>query len=148
MFVDLCKLILILKTGISLSLLMIIVAWLGFILWDKNLKFSIFWESLNVLFKGKVVALLKYWEVMEGRNILQINFINSVKMKAWKDNWQFLILHNKMGCLKGSKNQTVMEMTKSMLHEKGLPKTFWAEVVCTTVYLMNRCPTNTLRSKT
>jgi hypothetical protein len=35
------------------------------------------------------------------------------------------------------KNQTEMEMAKSMLHEKGLPKTFWAEAVYTTVYLMN-----------
>ena len=34
------------------------------------------------------------------------------------------------------KNQTVIEMTKSMLHEKGLPKTFWGEAVHTAVYLI------------
>ncbi|KAK0594583.1 hypothetical protein LWI29_036706 [Acer saccharum] len=33
------------------------------------------------------------------------------------------------------KNQTVMEMAKSMLHEKRLPKVFWGEAVYTTVYL-------------
>jgi transposase InsO family protein len=39
------------------------------------------------------------------------------------------------------KNQTVMEMAKSMLHEKGLPKAFWAKAVYIAIYLMNRCPT-------
>jgi hypothetical protein len=46
------------------------------------------------------------------------------------------------------KNQIVMEMAKSMLHEKGLPKTLWAEVVYTAVYLMNRCPTKAVWGKT
>jgi transposase InsO family protein len=46
------------------------------------------------------------------------------------------------------KNQTVMEMAKSMLHEKGLPKSFWAEAVYTAVYLMNRCPTKAVWNKT
>jgi hypothetical protein len=46
------------------------------------------------------------------------------------------------------KNQTVMEMAKSMLHEKGLPKAFWAEAVYTVVYLMNRCPTKAVWDKT
>ncbi|XP_058185851.1 uncharacterized protein LOC131303080 [Rhododendron vialii] len=36
------------------------------------------------------------------------------------------------------KIQTVMETAKSMLHEKRLPKIFWAEVVYTAVYLINR----------
>lgn len=46
------------------------------------------------------------------------------------------------------KNQTVMEMAKSMLLEKGLPKTFWPEAVNTAVYLMNRCPTKAVWKKT
>nr|KYP39285.1 Retrovirus-related Pol polyprotein from transposon TNT 1-94 [Cajanus cajan] len=39
------------------------------------------------------------------------------------------------------KNRTVMEMARSMLKEKGLPNTFWAEVVYIDVYILNRCPT-------
>ena len=46
------------------------------------------------------------------------------------------------------KNQTVMEMAKSMLHDKGLPKTFWAEAVSIAVYLLNRCPTKAVWNKT
>ncbi|KAL0314923.1 UNVERIFIED_CONTAM: Retrovirus-related Pol polyprotein from transposon TNT 1-94 [Sesamum angustifolium] len=36
------------------------------------------------------------------------------------------------------KNRTVMEMARSMLQEKHLPKAFWAEAVYTAVYLLNR----------
>ena len=46
------------------------------------------------------------------------------------------------------KNQTIMEMAKAMLYEKGLPKFFWTKVVNTTVYLLNRCPTKALLNKT
>ncbi|KAL0389945.1 UNVERIFIED_CONTAM: Retrovirus-related Pol polyprotein from transposon TNT 1-94 [Sesamum calycinum] len=35
------------------------------------------------------------------------------------------------------KNRTVMEMARSMLQEKHLPKAFWAEAVYTAVYLLN-----------
>jgi len=38
------------------------------------------------------------------------------------------------------KNKIVMEMAKSMLFEKGMPKEFWPEAVNTAVYLLNRCP--------
>ncbi|KAG6506802.1 hypothetical protein ZIOFF_032132 [Zingiber officinale] len=46
------------------------------------------------------------------------------------------------------KNQTIVEMAKSMMHEKGLPKIFWAEAVYTAVYLSNRCPTTVIPNKT
>lgn len=46
------------------------------------------------------------------------------------------------------KNRTVMEMARSMLKEKGLPNTFWAEAVYTAVYIMNRCPTKAVQDKT
>jgi len=41
----------------------------------------------------------------------------------------------------------VMEMARSMLKEKGIPNTFWAEVVYTAVYLLNRCPTKAVQDK-
>ena len=47
-----------------------------------------------------------------------------------------------MACLK--ENRIVMETARAMLMEKGLPKTFWAEAVYTAVYLLNKCPTNTV----
>ena len=41
-----------------------------------------------------------------------------------------------------------MEMARSMLKEKGLPNTFWAEAVYTAVYILNRCPTKSVKDKT
>jgi transposase InsO family protein len=46
------------------------------------------------------------------------------------------------------KNQTVMEMAKCMLFEKGIPSSFWAEAVNTAVYLINRSPTKALKNET
>ena len=46
------------------------------------------------------------------------------------------------------KNWTVMEMSRSMLNEKGLPNTFWAEVVYTAIYILNRCLTKAVQYKT
>nr|KYP49148.1 Copia protein [Cajanus cajan]KYP49151.1 Copia protein [Cajanus cajan]KYP49153.1 Copia protein [Cajanus cajan] len=41
-----------------------------------------------------------------------------------------------------------MEMARSMPKEKGLPNTFWAEVVYTAIYILNRCPTKAGQDKT
>ena len=46
------------------------------------------------------------------------------------------------------KNRTIVEMAKSMLHEKGMTHEFWGEAVYTAVYLMNRCPTKAVEDKT
>ncbi|KAK7400599.1 hypothetical protein VNO78_11809 [Psophocarpus tetragonolobus] len=39
-------------------------------------------------------------------------------------------------------------MARSMLKKKGLPNTFWPEVVYITVYILNRCPTKEVQDKT
>ncbi|KAM1738793.1 hypothetical protein ACFX11_014578 [Malus domestica] len=36
------------------------------------------------------------------------------------------------------KNRTIIEMAKSMMHEKNMLYTFWGEAVNTSVYLLNR----------
>lgn len=45
------------------------------------------------------------------------------------------------------KNRTILNMARSMLRDKSMPKRFWAEVVLT-VYLLNRSPTKALTMKT
>ena len=41
-----------------------------------------------------------------------------------------------------------MEMTRCLLHEKGLPKKFWAEAANTAVFLLNILLTKALQKKT
>nr|GEY91111.1 retrovirus-related Pol polyprotein from transposon TNT 1-94 [Tanacetum cinerariifolium] len=46
------------------------------------------------------------------------------------------------------KNKTVVEMTRSMMKSKGLPNSFWAERVTTSVYLLNISPTKAVWDRT
>lgn len=46
------------------------------------------------------------------------------------------------------KNRTILDMTRSMVEEKYLPKSFWAEAVLCVVYLLNRCLTKNVKFKT
>ena len=46
------------------------------------------------------------------------------------------------------KNRTILEMARSMLKSKKLPKEFWAEAVAYALYLSNRSPTRSVNGKT
>lgn len=46
------------------------------------------------------------------------------------------------------KNRTIMNMVRSMLSEKKIPKTFWPEAVNWTVHVLNRSPTLAVRNMT
>lgn len=45
-------------------------------------------------------------------------------------------------------NRTLVEMTRCMLLESGLPQSLWSEALHTATYLRNRCPTKVLDEKT
>ncbi|KAH9754238.1 hypothetical protein KPL71_015385 [Citrus sinensis] len=45
-------------------------------------------------------------------------------------------------------NRTLMERVKCMLFHSKLPKTLWAEALCTACYLINRCPSTAIELKT
>ncbi|GKC41664.1 retrovirus-related pol polyprotein from transposon TNT 1-94 [Tanacetum coccineum] len=46
------------------------------------------------------------------------------------------------------KNRTILNMVRSMLKSKKMPKEFWAEAVDCAVYLLNQCPSKSLDNKT
>lgn len=46
------------------------------------------------------------------------------------------------------KNRTIMNMVRSMLKAKNLPKELWGEAVSIAAYLLNRCPTKKLEKVT
>ena len=45
------------------------------------------------------------------------------------------------------KNRTIMEMARSMMEAKHFPNEYWVEAVTTIVYIMNRCPTKSVKNK-
>lgn len=46
------------------------------------------------------------------------------------------------------RNRTIMNMVRSMLKCKKLPKFLWGEAASTTIYILNRCPTKRLNEVT
>ena len=46
------------------------------------------------------------------------------------------------------KNRSILNMARSMLKSKNMPKEFWAEAVDCAVYLSNRCPTRSVKDIT
>ncbi|KAE8691461.1 transcription factor TCP14-like [Hibiscus syriacus] len=46
------------------------------------------------------------------------------------------------------RNKYIMEMSRCMLHEKNLPKKFWAEIENIVVFLQNRLPTKAVKEHT
>ena len=46
------------------------------------------------------------------------------------------------------KNRHILEVPRAMMNEKHMPKSYWAEVVNTTTYLMNRCTTSGVHNLT
>ena len=46
------------------------------------------------------------------------------------------------------KNRTILDMVRSMLKIKELPKEYWAEAVQCAVYIQNRCPHSNLGDET
>ena len=45
-------------------------------------------------------------------------------------------------------NITIVEIARTMMNEKRLPKYFWAETVHTTIHILNRCPIKALKDET
>ena len=45
-------------------------------------------------------------------------------------------------------NRTMVELARSMLHQKGLPKHFWAEALAVAAHVRNRATTRGLSSRT
>ena len=45
-------------------------------------------------------------------------------------------------------NQIIIEATRAMLHDQGLPKFLWGDAANTIVYVQNRCPHQALDFKT
>lgn len=46
------------------------------------------------------------------------------------------------------KNHTIMNMVRSMLTKKGIPKKFWLEAVNWNVHVLNRSPTFAVKNMT
>jgi Domain of unknown function (DUF4219) len=90
--------------------------------------------------KDKTALYLMYQAVDES------GFEKIVCAKTSKEAWETLEKAYK-GVVE-RKNWTMLDMVRSMLKSKNMPKEFWAEAVRCAVYLQNRCPTVSLENIT
>jgi len=121
------------------------LTWIFFLKFKSEVA-DVFWN-----FKAKV----------ENQSGCKIQTLRSDNGKEYTSN-QFKLLCDKAGIehqltvpytpqqngVSERKNRTIMEMTRCMLHEKHLPKRFWAEAASTAVFLQNRLPSRSVKDKT
>ncbi|KAH9705461.1 hypothetical protein KPL70_011882 [Citrus sinensis] len=112
--------------------------------------------------KDKVVDRFKAWktliETQTNRIVRKIRTDNGLEFC----NKQFDDLCEKNGILRHKTirhtpqqndlvermNRTLMERVRCMLFHLKLPKTLWAEALCTACYLINKCPSTAIEFKT
>jgi hypothetical protein len=81
---------------------------------------------------------------MEGENIFQMNLVKEHGIQR-KHSCSYSLQQN--GVIERN-NMHIVKITCAMLNEKNFPNKFWAEVVATTIYIMNRTPTTAVHGMT
>ena len=113
-------------------------------------------------FKHEVAGVfVKFKKMVENQSGCKIQFLRSDNGKEYTST-QFNLFCEEAGIehqlttpytpqqngVSERRNRYVMEMARCMLHEKEMPKHFWAEAANTTVFLQNRLPLKALIDKT
>ena len=91
-------------------------------------------------------SILKFSEPIEEENIYQRNFCIFAERMAYTSSFATRYTPQKNGVAE-RKNQTIMEMVRSMLKEKHFPNEYWEEKTNCAVYILNRCPIKPVMNK-
>ncbi|RZB46408.1 Retrovirus-related Pol polyprotein from transposon TNT 1-94, partial [Glycine soja] len=119
--------------------------WVYFIQ-QKSDAFSCFKEFKALVEKqsGHSLKILRTDRRGEFNGHIFINFCNDHGIKK-----ELTVHHTpQQNGIAERKNITIVEMAQSMLQHKNLPKNLWAEVVSTTIYILNRSPTKVVLNMT
>ena len=118
----------------------------AYFLREKSQAFGIFKEWLAMV-EVETRRKLKKPRTDRGGKFLSGEFIAYCKERGIKR--QLTNAHTlQQNDIGERKNRTIVEMARSMLNGKGLPNSFWAEVVNTIVYILNRSARKELEGKT
>lgn len=108
--------------------------------------------SDDVLFKFDEYR--KITERVHGLRIKSIKTSSDVEYLN-KEFDEYLIIHNirrkfivsgmpQRNSVAKSMNQRILNMTKCIMSESGIPKNLWADALVTACYLINKCPSNSI----
>ena len=106
-------------------------------------------DLFNVKMKGKIFAL----NPMENEQMAFKSKVNATE--TWHKRLEAGIEHQltapytpQQNRVSERRNRFIMEMTRCMLHEKSLPKSFWGEAANTAMFLQNQISTKAVKDQT
>ena len=119
--------------------------WVNF-LKQKSEAFNSF-IHFKALVENQSKSKIKTLRTDHGGEYISQPFLNDCKEKGIKRQLTIRYSSQQNGVAE-RKNRMIVEMARSMLIEKGLSNTFWAEAVNTTIYLLNIYLTKAVFNKT
>ena len=119
--------------------------WVYFLV-EKSEAFSSF-KSFKSMAEKQTSLFVKCLRIDRGGEFISNEFNEFCKHNGIKRQMTTAYTPQQNGIAE-RKNRTVMNMVRSMLSDKNIPKTFWAEAVNWAVYVLNRCPTLAVRDVT
>ena len=119
--------------------------WVYFLV-DKSEAFSTF-KSFKVRVEKKTGSSIKSLRTDRGGEFISHEFTNFCKMYGIQRQLTVAYTPQQNGVAE-RKNRTIMNMVRSMLLEKNIPRVFWPEAVNWTIHVLNRSPTLAVRNMT
>ncbi|GJV87874.1 retrovirus-related pol polyprotein from transposon TNT 1-94 [Tanacetum coccineum] len=104
-------------------------------------------KKFKAMFENEKGLKIKYIRSDRGGEFLSTEFNKFCKDNGIRRSLMALYSPQQYGVVE-RKNRTILNMVRSMLKSKKMPKDFWAEAVDCAVYLLNRCPSTSLDNKT
>ena len=112
---------------------------------DKYDAFSYF-QQFKALVENQSGHRIKILRTDRGGEYVSKEFLNFCKTHGIQK--QFTARYTpQQNDIAERKNRTIMEMARSMLAAKHLPNEYWGEAITTAVYIMNHCPTKSVKNK-
>lgn len=119
-------------------------AWVYFLV-EKSEALNSF-KCFKNLVEKEIGLFIKFLRTHRGGEFNSEEFNEFCKQNGIKR--QLTTAYTQQNGVAERKNRTVMNMVRSMLSEKKIPKNFWPEAVNWTMYVLNRCPTLAVKNIT
>ena len=113
------------------------ITWL-YLLKDKSEVFSQFLDFYKFI-ENQFEAKLKIFRSDNGTEFVNQNFSKFFKEKGISHQTTCVYTPQQNG-VSERKNRHLLEMTRVLLFQNNVPKTYWSDAVLTATYLINRLP--------
>ena len=105
-----------------------------------------YFQQFKALVENQSEHRIKILRTDKGGEYVSNEFLNFCKTHGIQKQFTARYTPQQNG-ISERKNRTIMEMACSILAAKDFPNEYWGEVVATAIYIMNRCPTKSVKNK-